>query len=135
MKVTVELAKEVTHTDRGSLLPSAGVTVDLQMIWFESTCADDPDALGLYPPGECRIIVNLKNVYRDAVRMVPKPEGSMIGTLIHLHGMWLIHELVHWCTGSDEKHENWNQLILSGLVIRLCEESRQAQIVAARFLR
>jgi len=58
--------------------------------------------------------------------MAPEQEGPMIGTLIHLHDMCLIHELVHWCTGADEKHDNWNPLILGGLIIRVCEERRQA---------
>jgi hypothetical protein len=78
--------------------------------------------LGLYLPAERRIIVNLKNVYRDAARMVPEPEGSMIGALIHLYDMCLIHGLTHWGTGGSEQHENWNPLTLSGLIVRICEE-------------
>jgi hypothetical protein len=62
--------------------------------------------------------------------MVREPEGSMIGMLIHLHDMCLIHELVHWCTGADEHHNNWNSLILKGLIISICEEFHRAHIHA-----
>ncbi|MDE1852830.1 MAG: hypothetical protein KGI38_03675 [Thaumarchaeota archaeon] len=58
--------------------------------------------------------------------MTPEPEGSMIGALIHLQDMCLIHELIHWGTGSSEHHDNWNSLVLGGLIIPICEEWHRA---------
>ena len=135
MKPRLETISKTIRPDEDVLLRAFSKSVELQMTWSESTCADDPDALGLYLPAARQIIVNLRNVYRDAVRMTPEPEGSMIGTLIHLHDMCLIHELIHWATGGSDHHDNWNPLLLEGLIIPMCEEWHRAVAAQARVRR
>lgn len=127
MKPRLETISKAVRPGQDVLLWTSSRSIDLQMIWSESTCADDPDALGLYLSDQRRIIVNLRNVYRDAARMAPDSEGPLIGTLIHLQDMCLIHELIHWSTGGSEHHDKWNSLVLGDLIIPICEEWHQAQ--------
>jgi hypothetical protein len=124
MKPWPESAGETIRPDRDAF-GTLSKRVDIRMIWSGSTCADDPAALGLYLPTAHQILVNLKNVYREAVRIAPEPEGSLMGTIIHLQDMCLIHELIHWGTGGSDHHDHWNHFILEGLIMRICEERRR----------